>query len=186
MNRKHEEPDILTFALAGLSQLAAGRNCLDSAVAGRLSRAQASAGTNTDSFLSTFKKSLQTPLEDDYPIVQMARQFSLTLVEILCLRLTMSAEEDLEVGHAIAQLQTPVAGHRPTVGLMAHAFGESMGVRAVQVLLEGLTDPEVTREHHVVLPTQLVIRETCASKRARGAQRTSPPVTNEMVADHAL
>ncbi len=41
-----------------------------------------------------------------------------------------------------------------------------LGMRAVQVLLESIAEPEVTREYHVVLPTQLVIRETCAAKRA--------------------
>ena len=41
-----------------------------------------------------------------------------------------------------------------------------LGMRAVQVLLESIAEPEVTREHHVILPTQLVIRETCAAKRA--------------------
>jgi len=170
MNRNHEPPDILTFALAGLSQLAAGCSSLDSAVAARLCRAQSSTGTNADSLLSTFKKSLQTPAEDDYPVVEMARQFSLTLVEVLCLRLTMAAEEDLEVGHAIAQLQTPVAGHRPTVGLMAHAFGESMGVRAVQVighgaavrhgiLVVGAEDiPLSERQLSVPLPTCLALQ----------------------------
>lgn len=42
-----------------------------------------------------------------------------------------------------------------------------LGVRAVQVMLETIAQPEVTREHHVVLPTQLVIRETCAAKIAQ-------------------
>jgi hypothetical protein len=188
MNRKDEESDILTFALAGLSQLAAGCNGLDSAVAGRLSRAQALVGTNADSLLSTFKKSLQTPLEDDYPIVEMARQFSLTLVEILCLRLTMSAEEDLEVGHAIAQLQTPVTGHRPTVGLMAHAFGESMGVRAVQVighgsavrhgiLVVGVEDiPLSERQVSVPLPTCLALQGVTAPWPNTRALELSIPV----------
>jgi SpoVK/Ycf46/Vps4 family AAA+-type ATPase len=141
MNRNpvlnHDQPDIFTFALAGLSQLAAGCTALDADVAERLGRAQSATSTNANSLLSSFKTSLQTPVEHDYPIVEMARQFSLTLVEILCLRLTMAAEEDLQVGHAIAQLQMPVAGHRPTVGLMAHAFGESMGVRGVQVIGHG-------------------------------------------------
>lgn len=42
-----------------------------------------------------------------------------------------------------------------------------LGARAVQVMLETIAEPDVTREHHVVLPTQLVIRETCASKVAQ-------------------
>jgi LacI family transcriptional regulator len=43
-----------------------------------------------------------------------------------------------------------------------------LGHRAVQILLENISDHEVTREHHVILPTQLVIRETCVSQRAKG------------------
>lgn len=42
-----------------------------------------------------------------------------------------------------------------------------LGVRAVYVLMESINDQEATREHHVLLPTQLVIRETCAAKKAQ-------------------
>lgn len=46
-----------------------------------------------------------------------------------------------------------------------------LGARAVQVLLEELAGPEGAQEHHVVLPTQLVLRETCVSRRAVGIER---------------
>ena len=42
-----------------------------------------------------------------------------------------------------------------------------LGARAVQVLLENIADTDVTREHHVILPTQLVIRDTCVRKIAQ-------------------
>jgi LacI family transcriptional regulator len=42
-----------------------------------------------------------------------------------------------------------------------------LGARAVQLLLEDLAEPAVTVEHHVILPTQLVLRETCVAKRAQ-------------------
>ncbi len=42
-----------------------------------------------------------------------------------------------------------------------------LGTSAVQVLLDYITDTEVNREHHVVLPTQLIIRETCVRKAAQ-------------------
>jgi len=48
-----------------------------------------------------------------------------------------------------------------------------LGERAVEVLLENLADHEVTREHHVMLPTQLVIRETCSTKKAQ--TKKAPP-----------
>ncbi len=42
-----------------------------------------------------------------------------------------------------------------------------IGIRAVQILLENIAGHEVTREHHVILPTQLVVRETCSSLKAQ-------------------
>lgn len=48
-----------------------------------------------------------------------------------------------------------------------------LGTRAVEILLENLADPAVTREHHVILPTELVIRETCTSKRAGSRSKIS-------------
>jgi LacI family transcriptional regulator len=49
-----------------------------------------------------------------------------------------------------------------------------LGSRAVQVLLENISTPEITREHHVVLPTQLVIRETCVTKQAHSTSDVAP------------
>lgn len=45
-----------------------------------------------------------------------------------------------------------------------------IGIRAVQILLENIVGHEVTREHHVILPTQLVIRDTCARKLISSAK----------------
>jgi LacI family transcriptional regulator len=42
-----------------------------------------------------------------------------------------------------------------------------LGVRAVQILLENINDHKVTKEYHVILPTELVIRGTCAAKKAQ-------------------
>src|SRR5262249_47844237 len=128
-----EIPDIYAFALAGLSRLAESAG-LDPAMRSRLRTRHRAVERSTASLLAQLKSSLQQPHEHDYHIVEAARQFSMTLVEILCVRLTMAAEEEVEVGHAIAQLQQPIVSHRPTVGLLAHAFGETLGARAVQVI----------------------------------------------------
>jgi LacI family transcriptional regulator len=42
-----------------------------------------------------------------------------------------------------------------------------LGTRAVEILMQNIGDHDVTHEHHVMLPTQLVIRETCSSKQAQ-------------------
>jgi LacI family transcriptional regulator len=50
-----------------------------------------------------------------------------------------------------------------------------LGARAVQIMLETISEPDVTREHHVILPAQLILRETCTAKRAQMVK----PVTTE-------
>lgn len=47
---------------------------------------------------------------------------------------------------------------------------QELGVRAVQLLLEMMKSRDATIEHHVILPTQLVLRETCKTKRATGKE----------------
>jgi LacI family transcriptional regulator, galactose operon repressor len=46
-----------------------------------------------------------------------------------------------------------------------------MGARAVQLLLQKITEHDVTREHHIILPTQLVLRETCVARHAQAGDR---------------
>ena len=129
--------DVYAFALAGLMRVAAGCPSLDADVCARLQRRQGTAGLRGGSLLTEFKASLDVPGADDATLVEVARQFSLTLVEILSLRLAMAAEEDAEVAYVIAQLQAPISGHRPTIGLLARAFHESLEASAAQIIGHG-------------------------------------------------
>ncbi len=168
-------PDILQVALAGLARAATNCTGLDDAVRERLEACRASVDRFEKPLLSAFKDSLQEPQPHDYAMVSLAGQFSLTLVEVLCLRLVMNAEEDLQVAHAIAQAQAPVASHRPTVGLLAGAFGESLGMRAVQVIGHGAAvregilrlssedAPLAERQLSVPLPISLALQGVAAS-----------------------
>jgi len=130
-------PDIYAFALAGLMRIATDCPSIDDDVRGRLIERQGTAGRIDGSLLTAFKASLLDPTGSDSAIVEVARQFSLTLVEILSLRLAMAAEEDVDVSYVIAQLQSPIAGHRPTVGLLARAFHESLEASAAQIIGHG-------------------------------------------------
>lgn len=47
-----------------------------------------------------------------------------------------------------------------------------LGARAVKIMLETIAEPDVTREHHVILPSQLILRETCVIKRAQTVKST--------------
>ena len=130
-------PDILDFALAGLAQATVECSAMDAGVRQLLQARRISVEELGRPLLTAFQDTLREAQPHDYALINLADQFGLTLVEVLCLRLVMIAEEDLQVGHAIAQAQAPIAGHRPTVGLLARAFGESLGVRAVQVIGHG-------------------------------------------------
>ena len=130
-------PDIYAFALAGLMRVAADFSSIDAGVRERLLERKGTAGRAGGSLLTAFKASLEDPHDADAVFIEVARQFSLTLVEILALRLAIAAEQDVEVSYVIAQLQAPIAGHRPTVGLLARAFHESLEASAAQIIGHG-------------------------------------------------
>jgi LacI family transcriptional regulator len=48
-----------------------------------------------------------------------------------------------------------------------------LGEKAVQILLKNILEPEIIHEHHVILPAQLVIRETCTAKTKRLKDRSA-------------
>lgn len=54
----------------------------------------------------------------------------------------------------------------PSISVVRQPTHE-LGARAVEILLENIADHEVVREHHVILPTQLILRETCVAKKAQ-------------------
>jgi len=126
--------DILTFALAGLARAAAACPGIDRSVRTRL---DAAAQTVDRPLLAALKSALETPAESDAPLLDVAREFGLTVVELLCVRLAMAAEEDLQIGHILTHLQAPLAARHATVGLLTHAFGEELGQRAVAIIGQG-------------------------------------------------
>ncbi len=138
MNVPPERPsDILTFALAGLAAAASRCGGIDSSVKQRLNEARERVALWKRPLLEALQLALANPAEEDARLLAMGREFALTTVEVLSVRLAMCAEEDLQVGHAIARAQAPLAARRPTVGLLTHAFGEEMALRAVQVIGHG-------------------------------------------------
>ncbi len=91
-------------------------------------------------------------------IYECAKEMGLRIpddVDVICFG-------DSDVGRFLSPAITAV--RQPT---------RDLGVRAVEVLLENIRNPEVTREHHVILPTHLVLRETCVSKRAQAVIPTA-------------
>ncbi len=66
---------------------------------------------------------LRNPNLADLPLLKLASELGLQLVEILTIALASAIETDATVGRAVARLQAPMAGSRPTLALLAASFG---------------------------------------------------------------
>lgn len=126
-----------SFVLTGLARLAAPCDTLDESVRDRLRNIAACRIEGKNSLLSAFHEYVKRPAESDVALVEVARQFRLTPIEILAVRLAVAAEQDLLVGHVLSQLQQPLAQSRPTIGLIAQAYAPDEGPGAVHVLGQG-------------------------------------------------
>ena len=67
---------------------------------------------------------LQNPNVPDRRLLQLAKALHLPPLEILTIVLTLAVEESVMVGRALAKVQSPVGGSRPTLGLLATAFAD--------------------------------------------------------------
>ncbi|MCI0744226.1 MAG: ATP-binding protein [Verrucomicrobia subdivision 3 bacterium] len=82
---------------------------------------------------------LNRPDSSDQRLVELSEALSLTLTETLAVALAAAVEEDLMVGRALAHLQSPVGGSRPTLGLLATALLETTppGAGPIETLSTG-------------------------------------------------
>ncbi|MEX0268915.1 ATP-binding protein [Leptolyngbyaceae cyanobacterium UHCC 1019] len=91
-----------------------------------------------------WKQSLQIytrqPSAKDYPLIQLAKILNLQLIEVLTIALAAAVEEDVMVGRSLARLQAPLGGSRPTLGLVASAFAETVSgsLHPIQSLVIGV------------------------------------------------
>ncbi len=58
------------------------------------------------------------------PFLALARELGMTLAELLAVALAAAVEDDLMAGRALAYLQAPVGGSRPTLGLLARLLAD--------------------------------------------------------------
>lgn len=88
--------------------------------------------------VSSLDAYLMNPAADDEPLIRLGRELRLTRIELLVTALAAAVESDLMCGRAIAHLQAPLGGSRPTLGLLAAAFYEYSDERnATAALLSG-------------------------------------------------
>jgi hypothetical protein len=120
-----------------------------------------SAATNLDRYLAH-------PAPADRALLMLAGELRLNRIELLVCAIAASVETDLMCGRAIAHLQAPIGGSRPTVGLLAHAlteFGDVgtvvaailTGVGAESGLLQVLNDGAPLAERPVCVPVPLCL-----------------------------
>ncbi len=67
-------------------------------------------------------QALRQPLECDLRLVELAGDLALRPIELLAVALAAAVEEDALLGRALARLQAPLGGSRPTLSLLAQAL----------------------------------------------------------------
>ena len=65
---------------------------------------------------------LRAPAPDDAPLIRLAEEMKLTLIEMVAVSLAASVEDDAMTGRALAYAQAPLGGSRPTLGLLGAAL----------------------------------------------------------------
>jgi len=83
--------------------------------------AVAGAGGDWDAALRAY---VDAPCAADGPLFALAHRLDLSPVEMLAVELAATVERDAMAGRAVAHVQAPLGGSRPTVGLLAAAFGQ--------------------------------------------------------------
>ena len=106
---------------------------------------------------------------DDDTLVWLAMQLRLSKLELLTVALAAAVEEDPLIGRLLAYVQAPVGGSRPTLGLLARAFGSAAdsnsavlanllnGVAVNSGLVTVLNDAAPLPERPVAIPTPLCL-----------------------------
>ncbi len=122
----------------GLAALAAFLPDKSSSSEAAFLRSHAAAVEADGTWKEALDRILQSAGTSDAPILKLAEQLALRPVETLAVTLAASVEADLMCGRAIAHLQAPVGGSRPTLGLLAAAFAELEPERnIIECLLTG-------------------------------------------------
>lgn len=87
---------------------------------------------------------IDLPAARDGPLLQLKKQIEkqttieLDQIELLAVALAIEVEENAKVGRALARLQHPLGGSRPTLSLLAEAFSHiSRGTNLLNLLVTG-------------------------------------------------
>ena len=130
-----------SYALAGLAELAQANVPTSSPRPEQryLLDQLAAVAPTARGFLATLPAYLYAPDESDARLGRLASAFGLTVFEQLAVALASAVEDDAMAGRAVAWLQAPVGGSRPTLGLVAGALAAAPGAgpQALHALVSG-------------------------------------------------
>lgn len=76
---------------------------------------------------------LRQPHSSDQWLLRLANSLQLTIAELLTVALTVAVETDVMVGRALARIQSPLGGSRPTLSLLIAALS-SLQADSTQIL----------------------------------------------------
>jgi ATPase family associated with various cellular activities (AAA) len=79
---------------------------------------------NHATWLEGLRLYLQAPHKADLPMILLARDLKMNAIELLSVALAVAVEEQVMVGRALARIQAPLGGSRPTLSLLSTAFSE--------------------------------------------------------------
>lgn len=100
-----------------------GRDAAGGSETDFLAAALESVGGAAEKLPELVQRALEHPRPEDEALLRLARAWDFSAPEILTVALAAAVEEDVMVGRALAFAQMPLAGSRPTLGLLASAFG---------------------------------------------------------------
>jgi hypothetical protein len=147
-----QAPDTLVFALAGLGRVAndcglfavrpIGQGPPSPAEQQLRARLEEALGRVPRQLgvLEAFRDYTRCPADHDRALLLVARHLELTLLETLVVRLAVAVEADALIAHAIFELERPTGSSRPSIGLLARAFGPTTSeerAAAAQILAQG-------------------------------------------------
>lgn len=105
-----------------------------------LRSASASVSDSGLSWAAALAEYLRHPLSKDRLLLSLAAQLGMQTMECLAVALAVSVETDVMTGRAVAMLQAPLGGSRPTLGLLASALAELAPTASnpIEVLVTGV------------------------------------------------
>ncbi len=142
--RQNLQPPVMTlrtYALAAVAALAydPSKPCPDGGEAQFLFSHLAAVTKDSASWASTLPAYLRQPDTSDASLFSLSLELGLHIVELLVVALATAVEDDAVSGRAIAYLQAPIGGSRPTLGLLTAAFAPVVETErsALDILLTG-------------------------------------------------